>query len=362
MTTELSSQPVVSTRQTDEAAQPAPRTGPLTLFSDLHTKFVHKLEEQKESFRYWTALHLRVSGIYWAMGALHCLDRLDELDKEGVVEFALSCFNKCDGGFGGNKGQDSHLLYTLSAVQVLCMYGAESRIDKDAVCKYVASRQLPDGSFTGDEWGEIDTRFTYISLNCLSLLGGLDFINIHMAVEYIIKCQNWDGGFGVTPGTESHAGQIFCCVGALSIAGALGRIDGDKLGFWLASRQLPSGGLNGRPEKKGDVCYSWWVISSLSMLGRLHWISRASLFDYILLCQDAEDGGIADKPGNQPDVYHTFFGLCGLSLLGYNKAHLNLINPVYAMPYETLERLEVTVERGRDVGRVIPEKVLQQPI
>lgn len=34
-------------------------------------------------------------------------------------------------------------------------------------------------------------------------------------------------------------------------------VDTDKLGHWLAERQTSSGGLNGRPEKLPDVCYSW---------------------------------------------------------------------------------------------------------
>ena len=32
--------------------------------------------------------------------------------------------------------------------------------------------------------------------------------------------------------------------------------------------------LSGRPEKLPDVCYSWWVLSSLSIIGRLHWIDK----------------------------------------------------------------------------------------
>jgi prenyltransferase beta subunit len=39
------------------------------------------------------------------------------------------------------------------------------------------------------------------------------------------------------------------------------------------------------------------------------------LGQFILICQDDEDGGIADRPRDMPDVYHTFFGLCGLSLI-----------------------------------------------
>jgi geranylgeranyl transferase type-2 subunit beta len=30
-------------------------------------------------------------------------------------------------------------------------------------------------------------------------------------------------------------------------------VDSDRLGEWLSERQLPDGGLNGRPEKLPDV-------------------------------------------------------------------------------------------------------------
>ena len=53
----------------------------------------------------------------------------------------------------------------------------------------------------------------------------------------------------------------------------------------LCERQTRSGGLNGRPEKVQDVCYSWWCLSALSILGRLHWIDGAALSRFILFCQ-----------------------------------------------------------------------------
>lgn len=53
----------------------------------------------------------------------------------------------------------------------------------------------------------------------------------------------------------------------------------------LCERQTKSGGLNGRPEKLQDVCYSWWCLSALSILGRLHWIDQQALTDFILDCQ-----------------------------------------------------------------------------
>lgn len=47
---------------------------------------------------------------------------------------------------------------------------------------------------------------------------------------------------------------VFVCVGALTILDALEEeVDAPTLAWWLAERQLPSGGLNGRPEKLEDV-------------------------------------------------------------------------------------------------------------
>ncbi len=110
-------------------------------------------------------------------------------------------------------------------------------------------------------------------------------VDVEKAVLYIDRCANFDGGYGVSPGAESHSGQIFTCLGALSIAGRLDLVNIDKLATWLSERQVEKGGLNGRPEKLEDVCYSWWVASSLAMIGRLHWIDRKKLAKFILECQ-----------------------------------------------------------------------------
>lgn len=143
------------------------------------------------------------------------------------------------------------------------------------------------------------------------------------------------------PRAESHAGQIFCCVGALSITNNLDKIDIDKLCWWLSERQVKeNGGLNGRPEKLADVCYSWWVLSSLCMCDRLNWISKESLEKFIINCQD-EKGGISDKPGNMVDVFHTYFGVGGLSLMKSLKG-LKTIDPTYALPVDVLIRLNIT--------------------
>ena len=169
------------------------------------------------------------------------------------------------------------------------------------------------------------------------MLGLTSLVDVDKAVEHVVACGNFDGGYGVRPGAESHSGQIFTCVAALAIAGRLDLVEKDKLGRWLSERQLPGGGLNGRPEKKEDVCYSWWVLSSLSMIDRTHWIDRDALIAFILRCQDLENGGISDRPGDMVDVWHTCFGLTGLSLLGYQ--NLEAVDPVYCMPKEVTKKI-----------------------
>ena len=46
---------------------------------------------------------------------------------------------------------------------------------------------------------------------------------------------------------------------------------------------------------------------------------------------------MSDRPEDQVDVYHTFFGLAGLSLMG--RPGLRPIDPTFALPVEVVQRL-----------------------
>ncbi|RYP41659.1 hypothetical protein DL767_000864 [Monosporascus sp. MG133] len=314
----------------------------LQLSTSAHVKYIQSLDTRKDEYEYWLTEHLRLNGLYWGLTALHLLRHPDALPRDETIDFVISCQHD-SGGFGAAPGHDAHMLYTVSAVQILALLDAFDELEKRGkgkaqVGKFIADLQNREtGVFAGDEWGEEDTRFLYGALNALSLLGLLDLVDVDKAVDYIAACANFDGGYGVSPGAESHSGQVLTCVAALSIAGRLDVVDVEKLGGWLSERQVAGGGLNGRPEKKEDVCYSWWVLSSLEMIGRAHWIDRDALVGFILRCQDTESGGISDRPGNMVDVYHTCFGIAGLSLLGYDG--LDPVDPVYCLPKSTTERI-----------------------
>uniref|UniRef100_A0A6V7QXQ1 Geranylgeranyl transferase type-2 subunit beta n=1 Tax=Ananas comosus var. bracteatus TaxID=296719 RepID=A0A6V7QXQ1_ANACO len=307
------------------------------LEAEKHVQYILSVEKRKDDFESLLMEHLRINGAYWGLTTLDLLRKIEAVDSDEVVSWVMSCQDQDCGGFGGNVGHDAHLLYTLSAVQILLLFDRLDVLDIDKVSDYVAGLQNEDGSFSGDIWGEVDTRFSYCAICCLSLLHRLDKINAEKAVDYIVSCKNLDGGFGSIPGGESHSGQIFCCVGALAITGSLHHVDRDLLGWWLCERQCKDGGLNGRPEKLADVCYSWWVLSSLTMIDRVHWIDREKLAAFILNCQDRENGGISDRPDNAVDVFHTYFGVAGLSLLEY--PGLKPIDPAYALPVDVVNRI-----------------------
>jgi len=333
------------------AGQP---TNELQLVTDKHVAYIQSLDARRDELEHHLTEHLRVNGIYWGLNALHLLGHPDALPREGVIEFMLSCLHD-NGGFGAAPAHDPHMLYTVSAVQVLAMTDGFAALEQHTpngklkVAQYIASLQQANGAFAGDQWGETDTRFLYGALNALSLLHALPhqrpdlppLVDVKAATDHVKACQNFDGGFGTSPGAESHSGQIFTCVGALAITGELdsflGEVGKDRLGAWLSERQLPSGGLNGRPEKLVDVCYSWWVMTSMAMIGRLHWIDKEKLTQFILQCQDPDNGGLSDRPGNMVDVFHTNFGVAGLSLLGH--PNLLKVDPVYCMPEHITDRL-----------------------
>lgn len=197
----------------------------------------------------------------------------------------------------------------------------------------------------GDEFGEIDTRFTYCAVASLSLLNRLDFLDNSLTISYLNSCRNFDGGYGAIPGSESHGGNIFCCVSALAILDNDSElIEREGLVEWLVWRQLPCGGFNGRPEKLPDVCYSWWILSTLATLNAINRISKHKLEEFILKCQDIHSndpnsigdvGGFADRPGDVGDLFHTLFGLTGLSLIG-NQQIYEEIDPLFCLPRKCL--------------------------
>ena len=73
--------------------------------------------------------HLRLNGVYWGLTALHLLGHPEALPRQATIDFVLSCQHE-DGGFGAAPGHDAHMLYTVSAVQILGTVDAIEELDQ----------------------------------------------------------------------------------------------------------------------------------------------------------------------------------------------------------------------------------------
>ena len=88
-------------------------------------------------------------------------------------------------------------------------------------------------------------------------------------------------------------------------------VDRDACARFISLWQASSGGLAGRVDKREDVCYSFWSYSTLAMLERQRCVCQKSLELFVY----DQEGGFADYPGNEPDLFHTMFALSSLEIL-----------------------------------------------
>jgi len=137
------------------------------LHKDSHVKFVKKSSEDKDAIEYVLTDHLRLSGMYWGLTSLDLLGKLDVVDADEIIEFVQKCWVPEVGGYAPCVYHDAHVLYTLSAVQILALFDRMDLVDADAIAKFLNGlQQEEDGAVMGDEWGEVSLfLFSYGQLD-----------------------------------------------------------------------------------------------------------------------------------------------------------------------------------------------------
>ncbi|PHJ22308.1 rab geranylgeranyl transferase type ii beta subunit [Cystoisospora suis] len=351
--------PPPSSRDTDachrDAREPNFRSK-YVFYCSLHKDYLLHLDDDPYSLEAFLTNHLKMGGAYWGLTAMWLLGcgsgaagedccRIREgrnyqaavLSREQeLCEWVLSS-QHTGGGFAQGPGQEPHITSTHYALLLLAGLNKLSMVERDKTANWVKSLMTSAGAFRGDEWGECDSRFAYCAVASLTLLDRLDRRTARATALYIQKCKNADGGFAWVPGGESHAASAFCCLAALALCEGLGCVNKEKLATWLIERQTEAGGFNGRPEKAPDVCYSFWILASLCIIGYADWVDTRSLTEFILQAQDADTGGIADRPGDVSDVFHTYFGIAALSLMQTVQG-IQEIHPVLSLPQSVVRR------------------------
>ena len=84
--------------------------------------------------------------------------------------------------------------------------------------------------------------------------------------EFCLLCK---GGIAQGPYLEAHGGSTYCAVASLylmdRLEDGLSACQRSQLVRWLVNRQRQ--GLNGRPDKDDDTCYTFWIGKFLKLMG-----------------------------------------------------------------------------------------------
>ena len=90
----------------------------------------------------------------------------------------------------------------------------------------------------------------------------------------------------------------------------------NHLGMYTPSTSITTttaAGMQGRPNKPEDTCYSYWIGGTLHLLNEAQLLDGRALREYVLNCQSPY-GGFGKVQGSMPDLLHSFYSLAWLSL------------------------------------------------
>ncbi|CAH8875517.1 unnamed protein product [Trichobilharzia szidati] len=340
----------------------------LRLFKLNHVNYLYKrLYNLPSSFENLDASQSWLA--YWMVHGLGLLNVEIPEDMSLKLISLIADMQDPNGGFGGGRYQFPHLATSYGAVNCLVSLRRRDALDiinRDALANWMRKLRQPNGSFLMHVGGEIDVRGAYCAITVARLTGLLRKYPdlFESTAEWVASCQTYEGGFGGQPGLEAHGGYTFCAIAALCFLGRSDLINLPRLLRWASHRQMATeGGFQGRTNKLVDSCYSFWQGAVFQIVEELLWLSGdpalndtdtlynpSALQEYILLCcqkvsytrpglsvhtkDDSssetssmkrssspeqnmptfDGGGLIDKPGTNPDPYHTCYALSGLSL------------------------------------------------
>ena len=284
---------------------------------------------------------IRISILFFSLSGMDLLGTLDKYKgKEQTIDWIYSTLlvdhNAIKTGFRGfSIGNEfsphgsiefclfdtGHLAMTYTAIASLLILGDDlSRLDRELIARTVGNLQTPEGSFLSClEGGECDMRYVYCACCVCYILDDWRFVDRNKIAEFVKKSVSFDFGIGQGMGLEGHGGSTFCGLASLVLMDELDKCLGYKLKErikkWCIFRQVT--GFHGRPNKRVDTCYSFWVGGALRLLESTQFISQQDLIDYLFSTENNVTGGYSKWPEHTADPLHSYMAISGLSLLGY---------------------------------------------
>ena len=285
--------------------------------------------------------HSHLAMTYVALCTLVALgDDLSRIHKDAILQ-TLQSLQKEDGSFVAVSSVRQRQHHRVATTPPLTASTDQSSVEND----------------DDDVDDDCDLRFMYTAIVIWYLLSDRtvspqsqkqhQVINIEAATSYILSCISFDGAIALTPGREGHGGSTFCGIASLYLMGVLDEVMAreelagwkDNLIRWCVMRHhsLPkannndqasnnngyiegetytttaAAGMQGRPNKLEDTCYSYWIGGTLHLLSSSHVLDGWALREYVLECQTPY-GGFGKVLGSMPDLLHSFYSLAWLSL------------------------------------------------
>lgn len=251
------------------------------------------------------------------------------------------------------------------------------KLDRHKIMRFASKCQLKSGQNLGGfmpaldnegrPFGDIDLRTCYIvaSIRRICKYDELGIeerkfdIDVNSLIQFVLKRVCINGGLSSSPYTEAHAGLTFCgiaCLRLLDFDFESHSFDRSLTVDWILHRHIDyppavykgtlheywdpndSGAFNGRENKFGDTCYSWWCSASLKILGKeaFNFLRLDSATHFLL--DDTQNnliGGFGKNRESLPDPYHSYLALASLALwkdtpgIDYlGKSKLISINPL----------------------------------
>lgn len=284
---------------------------------------------------------IRMSILFFSLSGMDLLGALDKCqDKQQIVDWIYSTMlsdkKSLKTGFRGfNIGSDfssigspefcpfdsGHLAMTYTALASLLVLGDNlSRVDRESTARAVGSLQNEDGSFLSSlDGGECDMRYVYCACCICFMVDDWRFVDANKVAEFVRRSVSFDFSIGQGPFLEGHGGSTFCGLASLALMGRLDQCLGaklkERLKKWCVFRQVT--GFHGRPNKRVDTCYSFWVGGALKLLDANNLMSREDLIEFLFTTESDVTGGFSKWAGHMADPLHSYMAVSGLSLLEY---------------------------------------------
>ncbi|KAK9925283.1 hypothetical protein M0R45_033611 [Rubus argutus] len=262
--------------------------------SELYT-FLRRMKHPSGGFRMHDAGEIDVRACYTAISVASVLNILDHELVHNVGSYILSC-QTYEGGISGEPGSEAHGGYTFCGLATMILINEVNRLDLPRLIDWLVFRQGKECGFQGRTNKLVDGCYSFWQGGVFALLQRIPSVSKEQIVlPDMGKCCTLDSSHASTTSSMSEVGK--------SSEGTSSQVDGTG-DFRQEGLNIPF------PVNFNDIGYDF-INKSVEMKPLFHAIA---LQQYLLLCTQAENGGLIDKPGKSRDFYHTCYCLSGLSV------------------------------------------------